>query len=147
MLICVELCSKRRRLTFHAFRVGFVSVGVLEEDAVAAADGGLAVTKRIPGKPDARSRVEQMSLRATGIGHCRPTALGNPGKVYGTARAAAVHQTKERIADSRDRGSCIAGNRSHLPIQLGAFADARRYRPPDPSYRRGDNGRGRCRTG
>src|SRR4029077_16010816 len=42
-------------------RSRFVSVGVLEKDAVAATDGSLAVTKRIPCEAKAWSGVKQVS--------------------------------------------------------------------------------------
>ena len=54
----------QRRRAFEEFGVGFAAVGVFEEDAVAAANGGLAVAEGIPGKSKARGRIEQMALQA-----------------------------------------------------------------------------------
>src|ERR1700733_1705478 len=59
-----------RSAAFQAFRVGFVAVAVVEENAVAAANGGLAIAPRIPGKTEAGSGIEpvllQTSARLTG---------------------------------------------------------------------------------
>src|SRR5581483_10267887 len=41
-----------------------VAVGVFEEDPIAAADCGLAITVRIPGKTDSGSRIEQVPFHA-----------------------------------------------------------------------------------
>src|SRR5580698_153781 len=53
------------RRAFQRGRDRLLPVCVLEEDTVSAADRQLAVAPGIPGKPDARAGIEQMSLRAT----------------------------------------------------------------------------------
>ena len=53
-----------RRGTFQGFCIALVAVGVLEKDAVPAANSHLAVALRIEGKPNARRGVKEMSLQA-----------------------------------------------------------------------------------
>src|SRR5258705_5075671 len=52
---------------FEGLRVGFVTVGMLEENSVAATDGHFAVALRIPGETDAGSRIEEMTLHTAGF--------------------------------------------------------------------------------
>src|ERR1700733_2705358 len=58
------------RTAFEAFRIGFVAIAVIEENAVTAANGGLAIAPRIPGKTEAGSGIKpvllQTSARLTG---------------------------------------------------------------------------------
>src|SRR5580704_12480200 len=58
------------RTAFEAFRIGFVAIAVIEENAVTAANGSLAIAPRIPGKTEAGSGIKpvllQTSARLTG---------------------------------------------------------------------------------
>src|SRR5207248_1203318 len=56
--------SQRRRV-FQRFRIGFVAVGVLPKDAVAATDGRFPIAKRIPGEAYAWRRIPQVTFHAT----------------------------------------------------------------------------------
>src|SRR5579859_4663036 len=58
----------QRRGAFEGLGVAFVAVSVFEEDAVTAANRGLAVTLRVKRKADARSGVEEMAFEAAVIG-------------------------------------------------------------------------------
>ena len=57
-------CIRQGRRVFERFRVAFVTVGMLVEDAVAAADSGPAVASGIPGKAHAGGWIEQVALHA-----------------------------------------------------------------------------------
>src|SRR5579864_3756895 len=68
-------CEHSGGRTFKRLSIGFVSVAVLEEDAISAANGHLSITVWIPGESDARRRIEQMPLlaarkRSSGNGRC-----------------------------------------------------------------------------
>src|SRR5262249_20290304 len=52
----------QRRIGFERSCIGFVTGSMLEENAVAAANRGFTMAPRIPGKSDAWSRVESMTL-------------------------------------------------------------------------------------
>ena len=95
--------QQRRGLTFHALRVGFVSVGMLKEYSVTTAKGSLPIAEDVIGETNARCRIEQVSLGAT-----------NRNTVN-----AALDQSIERIPD--DRAACIGdqGTRS-APTHDGA---------------------------
>src|SRR5258707_11749814 len=56
ILLCGVLYQRRR--AFERGGNGFVAVRVFEENTITAADRCLAITPRIPGKADARRRVE-----------------------------------------------------------------------------------------
>ena len=60
----VRLCShqNKRRRAFQRFGIALVTIGVLEEDSVAAAYGQLAIALRIPREANARRGIEEMSL-------------------------------------------------------------------------------------
>ena len=70
-----------RSTRFQRTSVGFVPRTVLEEDAVTAANRGLAVTPWIPGKANSWRRIEQMSLHAAG-GRAARAALHQPKIVH-----------------------------------------------------------------
>src|SRR5579884_2794554 len=73
--------------TFEGFAVGFVAVGVLVENAVAAADSGFAVAEYIESETDARRRIKQVS------GHAARRRTAH----------ATLHQAVESISAARDQ--------------------------------------------
>ena len=54
----------KRGASFQGLTVSLVSITVIEEDSVAAAQRCLSVTENIPGEPNSRRRIEQMTLHA-----------------------------------------------------------------------------------
>ncbi len=92
--------------------VAFIAIGVLEEDAVTAANRPFPIAKGIIGKAKARSGIPPM------IGHA---ALGHSGG------DAAVYPSVEGIADDQARGgvhAACAGNvacRIEIPGQIVLF--------------------------
>src|SRR5215831_3777416 len=72
-------------LSFHAFGIGLITIGVLKENAITAADGSFAVSKGIPRKAYTRSGVEKVAARAPNW----------------HAACAALHESVIRIADDR----------------------------------------------
>src|ERR1700733_9822950 len=86
--------QQRRSLSFHSFGIGFVSVGMFIEDAVA---------EDIIGKADARCWIEQMSLQTTGVG-VGSDDRGASAKAIGAARTTALHQTVQGVANYLVRG-------------------------------------------
>src|SRR5271167_1024726 len=57
--------QNNRRTGLQRTCIGLVARAVLEEDAVAPANRGLAVTNRIPGKANSRCRIKQMPFHTT----------------------------------------------------------------------------------
>src|SRR3982074_516308 len=72
---------------FERLRVALVPIGVLVENSVSAADGGLTVTPGIPGETDPRSRVKDMTLHAACWNPSCDPALNDPiGQVRNRGR-------------------------------------------------------------
>src|SRR5580700_4102644 len=89
------------RRTFQRFRIGFVAIGVFEENTVAAADSHLAVALGIPRKTDTRGGVEEMSIQAASIrGRSDINVLECRSRDEGQtpSRSSALHDAVERIA-------------------------------------------------
>src|SRR5215472_14446234 len=61
---------------FEGLRVGFIAVGVLKENAVAATNGHFAITLGIESEANSRSRVEQMAFEAARVGARAHGAIG-----------------------------------------------------------------------
>lgn len=72
----------QRCAAFQRTSVGFVARSVVEENAVAGADGGLTISVRIERKSDSWRWIEQMSRHAT-VGHSVDAA---PHQAVGNAR-------------------------------------------------------------
>src|SRR5579884_2035061 len=95
----VELLRRQneRRRSFERFGIAFVSIGVLKEDAITAADGHLAVAARIPSEADALRRVEEMTAHAAGVGTSSDARAGESRHGESAALAAALDDSVEGI--------------------------------------------------
>src|SRR5258706_7672623 len=97
-LRCVEGEGSR---TFEGFGFAFVAVGVLEENAVAAPNGHLAVTLRVKRESDARRGIEKVPLHASWVRGTTHTGIGEAVHRERPAFASTLDNAVERIAGSR----------------------------------------------
>src|SRR5271167_1715874 len=101
--------QQRRGLTFHTLGVGLVSVGMLKEDPVAAANGSLGLPCGIPGKPDAGRRVEQLSVGAANRRDSAGRRIRESREGSRASWTAALHKPNKRVTragNQRTRASC-----------------------------------------
>src|SRR4029077_21262474 len=94
--------QNHRRGAFQGLGGAIVTVGVLEKEAVAAANGQLTIASRIPGEADARSRVKEMAFHAAGVGRGADRGARKSGNGKRAALAAALNDAVERIASTAD---------------------------------------------
>ena len=85
--LTLPLIDRGRSAELQRLGVGLVAVHVLEEDAVAAADGPFSVAKRIVRKAEPRARIHTLVLHTSGGGRRNPWN----GGIGDTA----LHQTVE----------------------------------------------------
>src|SRR5580693_4247469 len=82
------------RCAFERFRVALVSIGVLKEYSISAANGSLTVAEGIVSETDAWSRIEQVTLHASSR----------------DAADAALDYARKRISAIGNNGARLTGN-------------------------------------